>query len=246
MRNIKNKHMPISLDPGFPYLLAVTAALFAHASFQLGISVLTLLSSHAIGAGKRHTQVFRLDTGYTLGAIVMTAGLLALLVMKIQVIVGQITSLHWAIVSGLLGGAGLAVLLFYYRRNRGTQLWLPRGFVEFASSRAKKTRNGFEAFAIGATMVIAELPFVIAPLLLAALLFQDLPADSQLWAIVGYSVVACLPLLVMTVLISSGHKISSVQRWRETNKTFLQWTSGLVLILLGIYIYGLYVWGGIR
>jgi len=232
------------LDASFPYWLAVFAALFAHANFQLGISMLTLLSSHAIGKGKRHAQVLRLDVGYTLGAIVMTAGLLAILNAKLQAFIGEVTRLHWALAAGLLGGAGLAVLLFYYRRNRGTLLWLPRGFVEFASGRAKKTRNGFEAFAIGATMVVAELPFTIAPLIVAALLLQTLTPQMQLWGIIGYSVAACLPLLIMTMLISSGHKISSIQRWRETNKTFLQWTSGLVLILLGIYLYGLNVWGG--
>jgi len=234
----------MNLDANMPYILAVLAALFAHASFQLGVSMLTLLSSHAIGAGKRHDQVFRLDIGYTLGAIVMTAGLLALLNDKLQLLVGDITRLHWAITAGLLGGAGIAVLLFYYRRNKGTLLWLPRGFVEYASARAKKTRNGFEAFAIGATMVIAELPFIIAPLVVTALLIRTAPADHQLWILIGYSVAACLPLLVMTGLISSGHKISSIQRWRETNKTFLQWSSGLVLVMLGVYIYGLKVWGG--
>jgi hypothetical protein len=235
----------MNLDANMPYILAVLAALFAHASFQLGISMLTLLSSHAIGAGKRHTQVLRLDIGYTLGAIVMTAGLLALLNSKVQLLFGDITRLHWAVTAGLLGGAGLAVLLFYYRRNKGTLLWLPRGFVEYASSRAKKTRNEFEAFAIGATMVVAELPFIIAPLVVTALLLQSVPAHQQLWVIAGYSIIACLPLLVMTGLISSGHKISSIQRWRETNKTFLQWSSGLVLIMLGIYVYGLKVWGGV-
>lgn len=95
---------------------------------------------------------------------------------------------------------------------------------------------------MGATMVIAELPFVLAPLILVSLLFRTSQGVMDLWTILGYSIGACLPLLIMTGLISSGHKISSIQRWRETNKTFLQWTSGLVLVLLGVYIYGLEVW----
>lgn len=226
------------------FLLAVTAALFAHASFQLGVSMLTLLSSHAIGAGKRHAQILRLELGYTLGAITMTAGLLALLTYVINSLFTVVTPLHWAMISGLLGGSGLAVLLFYYRREKGTILWLPRGFVEFASSRAKKTRNSFEAFAIGATMVVAELPFLFAPLTLIAFLLHGIPSSQHLFALVGYSILACLPLIIMTVIISGGHKISSLQRWRENNKVFLQWSSGLVLIILGVYIYGLNVWGG--
>lgn len=227
----------------FPVLLAVVAALFAHASFQLGVSMLTLLSSHAIGKGKRHSQILRLDLGYSLGAIVMTAGLLALSLYCINSLLTFITPLHWAMMSGLLAGAGLAVILFYYRRGKGTMLWLPRGFVEFASVRAKKTRNSYEAFAIGAAMVVAELPFLFAPLLLISLMLHGVSSDQHLVTLLGYSVLACLPLLFMTVLISSGHKISTIQRWREDNKKFLQWSGGLMLILLGVYVYGLTVWG---
>lgn len=227
----------------YPVLLAMVAALFAHASFQLGVSMLTLLSSHAIGKGKRHSQVLRLDLGYSLGAILTTAALLALLTYIANSLLTSLSALHWALISGLLAGAGLAVVLFYYRRGKGTMLWLPRGFVEFASTRAKKTRNGFEAFAIGATMVIAELPFLFAPLALIALILHSVPSTQHLITMLSYSVLACLPLLVMTVLIGSGHKISTIQRWREDNKVFLQWSSGLLLILLGVYVYGLTVWG---
>lgn len=227
----------------YPVLLAVVAALFAHASFQLGVSMLTLLSSHAIGKGKRHSQVLRLDLGYTLGAMVMTAGLLALFIYIASSLPTVLAPLHWALMSGLLAGAGLAVILFYYRKGKGTTLWLPRSFVEFSSARAKKTRNGFEAFAIGATMVIAELPFLFAPLALIALILHSVPSYEHLATLLSYSILACLPLLVMTFLISSGHKISTIQRWRESNKVFLQWTSGLLLMLLGVYVYGLTVWG---
>lgn len=232
------------MNNDLPYLLVILAALFAHASFQLGVSMLTLLSSHAIGKGKRHDQVFRLDIGYTLGAITMTTGLLAIINIAMRTLLGSTTKLQWAVTAGLLGGAGIAVMLFYYRRNKGTILWLPRGFIEFAASRTKKIRNSFEAFAMGATMVIAELPFIFALLVLVSLLFRTSQGMMDLWTILGYSIAACLPLLVMTGLISSGHKISSIQRWRETNKTFLQWTSGLVLVLLCVYIYGLKVWEG--
>lgn len=227
----------------FPYLLAVIAALFAHASFQLGVSMLTLLSSHAIGAGKRHSKILRLQLGYNLGAIVMTVGLLAIITYAVNSLLAFVTPLHWAMMAGLLAGAGLAVILFYYRRGKGTMLWLPRGFVEFASTRAKKTRNSYEAFAIGAAMVVAELPFLFAPLLFIALLLHGAPSYEHLWLLAGYGVLACLPLLFMTVLISGGHKISTIQRWREDNKRFLQWSGGLVLILLGVYVYGLQVWG---
>ena len=56
----------------FTSLAIVGFAALIHASFQLSVSVLTLLSGHAIGAKKSHARLVRLTTSYTTGAGVMT------------------------------------------------------------------------------------------------------------------------------------------------------------------------------
>jgi len=232
-------------DALWPYVLAVVAGLFAHACLQLGVSMLTLLNSHAIGSGRAHAAVLRLSFSYSLGALAATVGLVIALTYIFTSLFPFYSTLEWTLLAGLIAGVGIAVLLFYYRRGKGTLLWLPRGFVEFASSRAKKTKNTVEAFSLGLMMVIAELPFLIAPIALTAAILSGQPSLERSIGIGAYSLAACLPLFSITALIGSGHKISTIQRWRENNKNFLQWSSGLTLILLSIYVFAINVWSAV-
>lgn len=53
-------------------LAIVTLAALIHASFQVSVSVLTLLSGHSIGAKHSQARVLRLTFGYVVGVAVMT------------------------------------------------------------------------------------------------------------------------------------------------------------------------------
>ena len=229
-----------------PSLLAATVAVFAHACFQLAVSVLTLLSSHSLGRKKSHLRLLHLSTSYVGGAFFATLGIVCFITFALGALSAGGSYLGWALVAGLNTGVGVAVLAFYYRKGKGTMLWLPRPAVDFLGARAKKTNKSFEAFGLGIMTVVAELPFLIAPTATVALLIaKDFPANAASlgWALV-YVFAVTLPLLAVTFLISSGHRISTIQRWREANKTFLQATSGGALIVLGFFILAKFGFGG--
>ncbi len=57
-------------------LAIVAFAGLIHASFQLSVSMLSLMSGHAIGAKRSHAKLMRLIGGFILGAGVMTMLLL--------------------------------------------------------------------------------------------------------------------------------------------------------------------------
>lgn len=218
------------------HLLAVVAIAFAHASFQLGVSVLTLLSSHTIGSAKSHHALLRLDASYLVGVLSMTA----VIFLSISAIVDSLVISDplnvWLGLAALSAAVGILVVAFYYRRSKGTTLWVPRLFAQYLSNRTKKTRSSIEALALGIITVIAELPFTLITFILAAFLIRQQPDGAQLAAAALYTLLVCLPLLVVAGLITSGHKISTIQQWREENKTFLQWSSGVTLLLIGIYL----------
>lgn len=219
-----------------PALVVLAGAVFVHASFQLGVSVLTLLSSHTIGRRLSGTRLLGLSFWY-IGGVFAVTGLLLLGVMAaMRQLAANDTQLASTLTLVVLPLVSLLVVLFYYRRGRGTQLWLPRSAAKYITDRAKKTKSGTEAFALGATTAFAELPFSIAPLTLAAFIFQSLV--SEYWFSLGllYTVAVTLPLLFVSLYLSSGHKISSVQRWREQAKSFLRWTSAAALLLLAVYV----------
>ena len=219
-------------------LSIIVLAALIHASFQLSVSMLTLLSGHAIGSQKPTPKVVRLTSSFVLGAGLMTILLLAFLALVfLQFFSGSAPLLMWAVVCGVMIGVGVAVWAFYYRHEKGTSLWVPRAVARYLSNRTKQTSQSAESFALGMMSVIGELLFVIAPLLVSALVLLELPSIWQLVSIIIYAVVSLMPLFSVWVLIGSGHKLSEIQRWREKNKHFLQFAAGAGLIILGAFVY---------
>lgn len=218
-------------------LAIITLAALIHASFQLSVSVLTLLSGHAIGAKQSQARVLRLTFGFVSGVGVMTLLALSFIAFTFQQLFGETPLIVWAIACGLLVGVGLAVWFFYYRRDKGTTLWIPRSFARHLSDRSKATKHSVEAFSLGLTSVVSELLFIGAPLLISALVLIQLPGAWQLVGTGIYAVVSLLTLLSVWVLIGSGHRLSEIQKWRETNKHFLQFSAGGALLVLGFFVY---------
>lgn len=216
----------------------VAFAALIHASFQLSVSMFTLLSGHAIGSKTAHTKLVRLTSGFLLGAAVMTMLLLAFTAFILQNLFTNTTpALIWAISSGALFGLGAAVWLFYYRLGAGTTLWLPRSLARYLSERTKATKQPAEAFGLGLSSIAAELLFILAPVLVSALVLVRLEPLWQLAGIGLYTVISLLSLLIVYGLVGSGHKLSRIQAWRENNKRFLQFSAGGGLLILGFYIY---------
>jgi cytochrome c biogenesis protein CcdA len=237
--------------------LPLLVAALVQASFSLGVSMLTLLSGHLMSETKSRGRLRKLSLSYITGAIFAT--LLLLLALSLLLTLIRI----WLIKSGSMDGGtswtaiwwviitvvfvvGTAIMLFYYRSGKaGTRLWLPRRAAEYLDERTRATRRGFEAFMLGIGSVVAELPFVIAPLLVVAYLTSGM---SGLWPVITqlavYTAITILPLLILFISNLGGRKISTFQKWREHNKRFLQFAAGGLLIILGFYLLTYQVLGG--
>lgn len=219
-------------------LIVIAFAALIHASFQLSVSVLTLMSGHAIGRRTAHTRLVRMMSGFTAGVGVMTMLLVSFTAYVIDHFYsGHVPMVIWAIACGILVGIGLSVWRFYYRRGRGTSLWIPRGIARYLDDRSKATKRSAEAFGLGLSSVTGELLFIVAPVVVSSLVLIHLPATWQLVGVLIYTVISLLPLLIVGALIGSGHKLSHIQRWREANKHFLQFVAGSGLLVLGAYVY---------
>jgi hypothetical protein len=209
-----------------------------HASFQLSISMITLLSGHAIGSHTATRRTMRLVGAFLGGVVVMTMLSVSFLgYAASQLFRHDVPPIIWSVVSGLMIGLGIAVWAFYYRRRVGTSLWVPRSFARVLIDRTKATRHSVESFSLGLTSVIAEGLFIIAPASAAALAMISFPAPLQLVGVGLYTLTASLGILIVVVLIGSGHKLSRIQKWREDNKRFLQFAAGSALLVLGFYLY---------
>jgi hypothetical protein len=210
-----------------------------HASFQLSVSMVTLLSSHTIGRKRSRSRLLQLTTAFAVGTVLMTMLLLTLFASLTASLssLSQDMTLLWTMGCGLLAGVGIAVWLFYYRREAGTSLWVPRAMARYLSSRVKATHQSAEAFGLGLSSVIAELLFTVAPLAIAALALTLLAPTQQLIGVAIYGFVSLMPLLLIIFSVNNGVSISRIQKWRESNKGFLQFAAGSGLVVLGFYIY---------
>lgn len=220
-------------------LAIIGFAALIHASFQLSVSVLTLMSGHAIGSKKSHARIIKLTTSFTTGAGVMTLLLLSFVsLIFIHSFGSQPSLLVWALVCGLVLGIGIAVWLFYYRKGtKGTELWIPRGFAKFLTDRSKKTSHAAEAFSLGLTSVVSELIFIIPTIAITALVLIELPGVWQLVGIGIYTMISLLGLIIVWSLIGRGRSLSRIQKWRTDNKRFLQFSAGSALVVLGFFVY---------
>jgi hypothetical protein len=157
---------------------------------------------------------------------------------------GNITpQVVWAAVCGLLVAVAVCIWLFYYRHDKGTALWIPKSFAVYLNDRTKATKRSAEAFGLGLSSVFGELLFIIAPLLISALVLIQLPSAWQLAGIAIYTVISMFSLLIVWVLIGSGHSLGKIQKWRESNKYFLQFVSGAGLIVLVLFVYAVEIVG---
>jgi len=218
-------------------LLIIAFAGLLHASFQLGMSLLTLLSGHSLGAGKSYRRLMQLNLAYLFGAALITILLLTSLGYIIEFFYSDLRSL-WLIAALINIVIGISVTIFYYRRGTGTGLWIPRPMALYLVDRTKKTKHSAEAFTLGAGSILAEIPFLVGPLSVAILyiISSETNASLQLSSLIAYSIIGLLPLIVITTLVGAGHKISTIQHWREDNKLFLQYCAGSGLIILGAFV----------
>lgn len=223
----------------FTSLAIVGFAALIHASFQLSVGVLSLLSGHALSAKKSRSRLLTLTTSYTIGVGVMTLLVLSFVsLIFLHAFGAHVPLVVWALVCGLVLGIGIAVWLFYYRRRgNGTELWIPRAFAKHLHDRSKAAHYGVEAFGLGLTSVVAELLFIIPSLTISALVLLELPSAWQFVGIALYTFVSLTGLLITWALIGSGHSLARIQKWRTENKRFLQFAAGGALIVLGFFVY---------
>lgn len=219
-------------------LATVALAALVHACFQLSVSVLTMISSHTLGAKKSQAKLIKLTTSFLIGSVVMTLLLISDAVLVVfSLFRSDVPEILWTSACGLALGVAMAIWFFYFQKGPGTMLWIPRGMAKYLSERSKTLRSSAESFSLGLVSVFAELLFIIAPLIVAALVIVGLPSMWQLVAIGFYAAIASLSLIAAWVLIGSGHSLSMIQKWRETNKRFLQFTAGAGLAILAFYIF---------
>lgn len=220
--------------------LLIAGVLFVHATYQLSVSVLSYMSGHALGKRTAKRRLVSLATGYSMGVIAMVFMILSTIVLATNS--AESVNHYYAlkiltvIVAAVVPLIGLFTILAYYRKGSGTKLWLPRPFADYLLWRAQKTKSGVESAALGAATVVGELPFIIGPLLIISVVIANRPSSEWLLFCAAYAIVSSTPVIFTALRLAHGTSPARLQKWREQNKKFLQWTSGSILVLLTVFL----------
>lgn len=214
----------------------VFLAAAVHASLQLELGGLLLLYHASLGKHiRRRTK--KLVNNYIAGI-----GTLAILTltgfcfMMDRYFGSALYPEELAVVVGMLVAIAVLVWIFYYRRGRSTELWLPRSVARYINRRAKNTDSSIEAFSLGVLTSLAEMPFTLILLLTAANSILALPFDYQLLAAGMYVAVVILPMIILRLAIRRGQTVADIQRWRVKHKNFFRIMTGVGFLALALFI----------
>lgn len=236
----KHKHVILCynniMDMVIPFGEVVLAAL-VHATLQVQLGALLLLYHASLGKHvrkKTKTIVSSYISG--IGTLVFLA--VAAICFVLDRYFGKaLYPEEIVIVVSMLIAIAVIVWGFYYKRGKSTELWLPRTVARYIDKRAKETSSNTEAFSLGVLTSLAEMPFTIVLLVVAANSILKLETMWQLIAVVMYTVIAILPAIILRLTVRKGESIADIQRWRVKHKTFMRILSGVGFLVLALFLF---------
>ncbi len=219
-----------------PEMFTVILAGLIHATLQLGVGTLLLLYHASLGKHVRR-RTRELATNYIFGNGFLTGIAVAGACFGVYVICeGEMNPAMLTVVVGILIALAISIWAFYYRFGKSTELWLPKSIVRYINRRAKLTNSNTEAFSLGMLACFAETPFTLILIVVAANSILGLPQALQLLAIVLYTLISVLPLVVMRVAVRKGQTVVDIQKWRLRNKNFIRIASGAGFAVLAAFL----------
>ncbi|MBQ6355108.1 hypothetical protein IJJ18_01655 [Candidatus Saccharibacteria bacterium] len=234
------------MNNGLLDLFIVILAGVIHAMLQLGISALLILYHASLGKDiKKKTKELTLN--FILGFSLFTGLAVSSICFFILVIFGGVMPAAGVVilVMALAVMAFFVWFVYYRRKSKGTELWIPRSFARFVSARAKKTDDNVESFSLGMLIACAEVPFAAMLMITAGNSIVNMPQGLQIISVLVYVIFAAAPMWLCQVAIHYGDTVVDIQKWRVRNKEFFKVMSGVGFITLAIFMLAFKVFGSL-
>lgn len=214
----------------------VFLAALVHASLQLQLGSLLLLYHASLG------KYIKTKTKHLVESYISGIGMLVLLTLGAvcfameRYFMGRLRPEEILVIVTVLVVLALIVWVFYYRRGKSTELWLPRSVARYIDQRAKNTDSNTEAFSLGLLTSIAEMPFTLMLLMVAGNGILSLRPEYQLLAVAMYTMIAILPAVILRIAVKKGQTIADIQKWRVQHKLFFRVISGAGFLVLAGFL----------
>lgn len=148
------------------------------------------------------------------------------------------------IMAGIFLALSLVIFSFYYRKGRGSKLFISRRLAHEYQAKIPTVKTRSDAFVFGLTALIPELIFTLPLFLIVTTEIMQLGTDcfARAGLIILFALVTILPLLIFYTFSQHSRNLADFIRFRFKNKTFFRLTLALlyfliaVLIILGVWL----------
>ena len=195
------------------------------------IGVLIMLISTFVVSKRKH-ELLKIGIIY-IAAVYLTyflygLGLIAFLAV-IPIVIAEYISI---VVSLIVVGMGLLEIKDYFWYGVGYSLMIPSEYAKKIKERMQNISVGTVVF-LGIFVASVELPCTGGPYLAITLILSQNFNWSAFLLLVLYNVIFIMPLVVILALVFFGTKVQNVQKWKQSNKAYMRYAAGLILIGLG-------------
>lgn len=132
----------------------------------------------------------------------------------------------------LIVAAGLIEIKDFFWYGQGITLAIPPEKAKKIHEMTKKLTLPAMVF-LGAFVAGVELPCTGGPYLaILVFLSQNFNFTAFLWLVL-YNIIFVLPLIVILFMVYLGYKIQYLKRWKQNNRGYMRFATGIILIALG-------------
>jgi cytochrome c biogenesis protein CcdA len=195
------------------------------------IGVLILLISIMLAFKKKSQMMLY---GFTYIASVMVTYILAgfgilFFLASVPIYISEYISI---VVGSLIIIAGLIEIKDFFWYGQGITLAIPAKRAKQIHDLTKKISLPGVIF-LGAFVAAVELPCTGAPYLAILLLLSQNFDFTAFLMLIFYNIIFVLPLIVILVMVHFGFKLQNIKKWKQNNRTYMRFVTGIVLIFLG-------------
>ena len=131
--------------------------------------------------------------------------------------------LAW-VMAGVMVALGAASLTLYYRKGKGTMLFIPRWYAEALDQNARTVKTRTEAFLLGAFAGTAELVFTLPLYILTSIEIMRMEGGMALNDIltVIYILAPTFSLFLIHLRFYLGYNLADMMKMRVKDKPFVR------------------------
>ena len=221
----------MSVEITLPTLSTVLATAAIDSINPCAIGVLILLISTLVVA-KKKGKMLKIGLIY-IGAVYLTYFLFGLgIIAFLSVIPLKIAEYISIAVGALVVFAGIVEIKDYFWYGKRFSLAIN---PKYAKKIKEKMQNlsVWTAIFLGVFVAAVELPCTGGPYLAITLLLSQNFNLGAFLLLVLYNIIFVMPLIVILLMVLFGAKVQNIQRWKQSNKTYMRLITGIILILLG-------------